>query len=89
MAGFQCPELLPRQSLALGAEVIDLVAHLVEERLGRGGGYAGMSKLHDLPALPVNPVPHALDLASDELDTRHVSTLDAGSLTSVAAIPAN
>jgi len=65
MAGFQCPELLPRQSLALAAEVIDFFEHGIEQRLGRGGGYSGVSKLHDLPALPVNPVPHALDLASD------------------------
>jgi hypothetical protein len=75
MPSSQYPELLLRQSLALGAEIIDLVAHPVEERLSRGGGYSGVSKLHDLPALPVNPVPHALNFASDELDAWHVSTL--------------
>jgi hypothetical protein len=75
-AGFQYPELLPCQSLALSAKAIDLVAHLIEECLGRGGGYSGVSKQQDLPALPVNPVPHAIDFAFDELDTRHLSTLE-------------
>jgi hypothetical protein len=53
--------LLSSQPVALGAEVIDLVEHPVEQRLGRGGGQAVALKLHDLVAVPRNLQPRAQD----------------------------
>jgi hypothetical protein len=59
------------QPIALGAKVVDLVEHSVEQRLGRGGRYAGALQLPDLTALPLNLVPHALYLFPNELDVWH------------------
>jgi hypothetical protein len=67
--------LLPLQPVALGAEVVDLVEHPVEQRLGRDGGYAGALKLPDLTALPLNLATHVLYFAANELDVRHPSAL--------------
>jgi len=40
------------QAVALGAEVGSRFQHPAEQRLSRGGGYAGALKLQDLIALP-------------------------------------
>jgi hypothetical protein len=42
------------ESVALGAKVVDLSQHSIEQCLGRGGGYASTSKLENLAALSVN-----------------------------------
>jgi hypothetical protein len=60
------------EPFALGAEVVDLVEHSVEQRLGQGARCSDSLKLPDLTALALNPAPHALDFASDELDVRHL-----------------
>ena len=44
--------LLLLQTVALGAELGSLFQHPAEQRLSRGGGYAGALELQDLIALP-------------------------------------
>ena len=36
------------QPVALGAKLVDLVEHPVEQRVGRAAGYSGMLKLSDV-----------------------------------------
>jgi hypothetical protein len=67
--------LLLLQPVTLGAKVVDLVEHAVEQGLGRGARYPGALKLSDLAALPLDLVTHALDFATYELNVRHPSIL--------------
>jgi hypothetical protein len=69
----QRPGLPLLEPVALGAEIVDLVEHPIEKRLGRVAGYPGALKLRDLSALEQNLKPQTGDLASDKLDVRRLS----------------
>ena len=62
------------QPVALGAKLIDLVAHPVEQDFSRNGGYSGMLKLPDLTAQSLNLTAHALNIGTNEIDIRQVPT---------------
>jgi hypothetical protein len=60
------------ETITFGAEFIDLVEHTIEQRFSRCCRNAGALQLPDLAALTVNLRAHALNLATDEIDIRHV-----------------
>jgi hypothetical protein len=62
-------------AITLGAEVVDLVEHSLQQCLGGSARYSSPLKLLDFTPLSLDLVAHALDFGADELDIRHSQPL--------------
>src|ERR1700744_3590037 len=66
-------ELIPHR-----AEFVDFGQHPLQQRFRGSRRYPGLLQLKDLPALPSELNPHALNLTADEINVRHLPLAKSG-----------
>jgi hypothetical protein len=66
------------QPVAFSAKLVEFVQHLVQQRFGRGAGYSRMPQLPDFVAEALNLTATVLNISTNEINVRHVSTPDYG-----------
>jgi hypothetical protein len=62
--------------VAFGTKLVDPVQHPVEQGVGRGAGYSEMLKLSNVTAQSRNLTSPVLNISTNEIDVRHVPSLD-------------
>ncbi|MGC2779578.1 MAG: hypothetical protein WA418_28465 [Bradyrhizobium sp.] len=63
--------LLSLEAFALLAQSLDRIQHPLQQPLSWRRGNTGALKLQNLPALPTDLQPHALDFRSDKTEVGH------------------